>query len=63
MDFTDGCTVELGYEVAPFARGFKEGDLVEVNVGELDEGDCEGSSVGLVDGSSVGLIVGRREVG
>ena len=63
VDFTVGCMVELGYEVAPFASGFNEGDLVEVNVGEPNEGDCEGSSVGLVDGSSVGLTVGRRELG
>ena len=63
MDFAVGCMVELGYEVTPFARGFNEGDLVEVNVGEPNEGDCDGSSVGLVDGSSVGPAVGRRKVG
>ena len=59
----DGWRVELGYEVAPFARGFNEGALVGVIVGKLNEGDADGSSVGCVDGSSVGLTVGRRVVG
>ena len=55
MGSNDGWQVELGYEVAPFAKGFNEGALV----GELIEGIADGSSVGRVDGSSVGLRVGR----
>ena len=59
----DGWRVELGYEVAPFARGLNEGAPVGIIVGKLNEGDADGSSVGRADGSCVGLETGRRVVG
>ena len=55
--------MELGYEVTPFDRGLKVGPLLVVLVGELNEGDADGSSVGVADGSCVGHIVGRIAVG
>ena len=59
VGWIDGCRVELGYAVAPFARGFSDGDFVSEKVGELNDGKKEGSSVGPLDGSSVGRTVGR----